>query len=105
MREVGLVLDEHGCTGLPVVEDGKLVGIISRRDFHRVKKQAQLDGPVRGFMSTTVHTIDPHRSPMQAARLMVKYDIGRLPVVEDEQLIGIITRSDAMTYFYDLLPE
>lgn len=105
MREVGLILDEHGCTGLPVMEEGALVGIISRRDFHRVKKQAQLDAPVRAFMSTTVHTIDPHRSPMQAARLMVKYDIGRLPVVEEEQVIGIITRSDAMTYFYDILPD
>jgi CBS domain-containing protein len=42
---------------------------------------------------------------MQAARLMVKHDIGRLPVVEGGRIIGIITRSDAMLYFYDLLPD
>jgi CBS domain-containing protein len=36
---------------------------------------------------------------------MVKHDIGRLPVVENNRIIGIITRSDAMLYFYDLLPD
>jgi len=41
---------------------------------------------------------------MQAARMMVKHDIGRLPVIEDDKVIGIVTRSDAMIYFYDLLP-
>jgi len=42
---------------------------------------------------------------MQVARLMVKHDIGRLPVVENGRIIGIVTRSDAMAYFYDLLPD
>ena len=36
---------------------------------------------------------------------MVKHDIGRLPVVEDGRIIGIITRSDSMLYFYDMLPD
>jgi CBS domain-containing protein len=56
-------------------------------------------------MSTNVVTIQPGKSPIQAARVMVRHDIGRLPVVESGKLIGIITRSDAMTYFYDLLPD
>jgi tRNA nucleotidyltransferase (CCA-adding enzyme) len=37
--------------------------------------------------------------------MMVKHDIGRLPVVEKGGVIGIITRSDTMLYFYDLLPD
>ena len=45
------------------------------------------------------------RSPMQAARMMVKHDIGRLPVLENDRIIGIVSRSDAMLYFYDLLPD
>jgi CBS domain-containing protein len=56
-------------------------------------------------MSREVVSIPPDRSPMEAARLMIKNDIGRLPVVENDKLIGIITRSDAMIYFYDLLPD
>ena len=50
-------------------------------------------------------TIEPGKSPIQAARIMVRHDIGRLPVVENGRIIGIITRSDAMLYFYDLLPD
>ena len=56
-------------------------------------------------MTTTVLTITPDKSPAQAVGLMVKHDVGRLPVVEDGKVIGIVTRPDAMLYFYDLLPE
>jgi tRNA nucleotidyltransferase (CCA-adding enzyme) len=79
--------------------------MISRRDFRKLKKESQLKAPVKAFMTTNVLAIEPGKSPMQAARLMVKHDIGRLPVVEKGRIIGIITRSDAMLYFYDLLPD
>ena len=105
MKKVAEILREKGCTGVPVVDGGKLAGIISRRDFRKIKKESQLKAPVKAFMSPDVMTIAPGKSPMQAARLMVKHDIGRLPVVDDGRIIGIITRSDTMLYFYDLLPD
>ena len=80
---------EKGCTGIPVVEGEKLMGMISRRDFQKVKKDSQLKAPVKAYMSTPVMTIDPGKAPIKAARLMVKHDIGRLPVVEDDRIIGI----------------
>ena len=105
MKNVAFMLREKGCTGFPIVEDGKLVGMISRRDFKKLKKESQLKSPVKAFMKRNVTTIDPGKSPTEAARLMVKYDIGRLPVVENENILGILTRSDTMLYFYDLLPD
>ena len=103
--KVAELFHEKGCTGFPVVEDDRLVGIISRRDLRKLKRDNQLKAPVRAYMSRNVLTISPGQSPMGAARLMVKHDIGRLPVVDGDRIIGIVTRSDAMTYFYDLLPE
>ena len=105
MDKAAIVLRKYGCTGVPVVENEKLVGIISRRDFRKVKKESQLSAPVKAYMSSRVITSEPDKNPMQAARLMIKHDIGRLPIVNDGHIIGIVTRSDTMHYFYDLLPD
>jgi CBS domain-containing protein len=42
---------------------------------------------------------------MKKGRLMIQHDVGRLPVVEDGRVIGIVARSDTRRYLYDLLPE
>jgi CBS domain-containing protein len=105
MSQVAVLLREKGCTGLPVVDEDRLIGMISRRDFQKLRKASQLEAPVRAFMKKEVRTIDPGKSPMHATRLMIKHDIGRLPVVSDGRIIGIVTRSDVMMYFYDLLPD
>jgi len=105
MADVARMLREKGFTGIPVELDNKIVGIISRRDFRKIKKESQLTAPVKAFMSSNAITIAPGMSPMKAAQLMMKHDIGRLPVVENGKVIGILTRSDTMLYFYDLLPD
>jgi len=105
MAQLSKIFEEKGCTGFPVLDNQQIVGVISRRDLNKIKKESQWHAPVKAFMSKNIQTIEPWKSPMQAARLMVKYDIGRLPVVDNGEMIGIVTRSDAMTYFYDLLPE
>jgi nanoRNase/pAp phosphatase (c-di-AMP/oligoRNAs hydrolase) len=105
MEEVALLLRTKGITGIPVVAGEKIVGMISRRDFRKLRKESQLKSPVKAYMATEVMTIGAGMSPMQAAQIMVKHDIGRLPVVKDDRVIGIITRSDVMRFFYDLLPD
>jgi len=105
MAKVSEVLRKKGCTGLPVVKNDRLVGVISRRDFVKIRRDSQLKAPVKAFMSRKIHTIEPDKSPIQAVRIMARYDIGRLPVVADGRIIGIVTRSDTMLYFYDLLPD
>ncbi len=104
MKDLAATLRKKSCTGVPVIDDGTLAGVISRRDFIKVKKN-RMTSPVKAYMSRKNITVAPDKSPMEAARIMVKHDIGRLPVADNGVIIGIISRSDCMTYFYDLLPE
>lgn len=102
MNRAGRMLWEKGYKGAPVLDNEKLVGMLSRRDFEKIKKKNHLLSPVRAFMSKNIITIDPGASPGQAAHLMIKHDIGRLPVVEEGKTVGIFSRSDAVADFYGL---
>ncbi len=97
-------LREKGYQGAPVMDNGKLVGILSTRDFKKVKRRSDLKRPVKAFMTQKVIIISPRETPGHAAHLMVRHDIGRLPVVEKGKLVGIFSRSDAVADFYGLCP-
>ncbi len=102
MNQAGKTLREKGYKGAPVMDNEKLVGILSRRDFAKIKKKNHLQAPVRAFMSKKIITIQPEKSPGHAAHLMIKHDIGRLPVVEEGKIVGIFSRSDAVADLYGL---
>lgn len=106
VEEVAMILRDTGCSGMPVVdEEDKIVGIVSRRDFKKVRKANHMQSPIKAFMVRSIISIPHDKKAIEAANLMIKHDIGRIPVLQDDKVIGIITRSDAMMYFYDLLPD
>jgi nanoRNase/pAp phosphatase (c-di-AMP/oligoRNAs hydrolase) len=105
MREVQRMMTKKKIRGILVMEGESIEGILVLWDFKRLKKERQWESPVKAFMQRNVITIDPTIPPRMAARLMIDKDIGYLPVVQDGQVIGIVTRTDILTYYYDLLPE
>jgi len=79
----------HRIGGLPVLEDGRLVGIITSRDV-RASHPNRL---VADAMTRNPITVPPELSLWEAKEILEKYRIERLPVVEGERLVGIVTKA------------
>jgi acetoin utilization protein AcuB len=91
-----------GFRRLPVVSNGKLVAIITERDLRA--HQGYLERTkVNGIMIENPQTIDATATLETAAQLMLKRQIGGLPVLDHGRLIGIITASDVLHAFLDLM--
>jgi Zn-dependent protease/CBS domain-containing protein len=86
----------HG--GFPVIDEGRLKGILAAEDVRRIPRDRWKDTTVEEAMtpSSRLVTVDPDDPASEALIKISKYDVGRLPVVKDGKLIGIITRSDLM---------
>ena len=85
---------------LPVLEDGKVVGIVTERDLRSADLQPiPQDICAESVMTRDPFTVTPDTPAYKAAEMLRIYKIGALPVVEDGALVGIVTVSDFLDQF------
>ncbi len=96
IAEAGQIMLRYGHTGLPVVKGEKLVGVISRRDVEKANYHGLGHAPVKGFMTVRVVSVPGDMPVSEVQELMISHDIGRVPVVENGKLIGIVSRTDVL---------
>lgn len=96
LDDVLFLIQKTGHLGFPVTEGDRLVGIITLSDITRVPDEKRANLKVEDVMNRNVIWVTPEENLENALKILIKNDIGRLPVVEDGKLVGIITRSDIM---------
>lgn len=97
--EAERVMVRYGHGGLVVVEDGRVIGVVSRRDCEKARRHGLAHAPVKGVMDRAI--VVAADTPLDEVQgLLIEKDAGRLPVVEGGRLVGIITRSDLLGQLY-----
>ncbi|MBB6644803.1 CBS domain-containing protein [Halobellus ruber] len=93
-----MFVDRH--TGYPVMQNGRLVGLVTLDDARSVKEVERDAYRVEDVMSAELSTISPDADAMTALQQMQEEKVGRLPVVDDGgEIVGLISRSDLVTAF------
>ena len=96
MFEVAVKMKELNVGVIPIVDQEKLIGMITDRDIviRGVAEKHPGSTKVEDIMSKEMVTVSPDTSSTEAAKLMAEHQVRRLPVVENGKLIGIVSLGD-----------
>jgi acetoin utilization protein AcuB len=109
------LMQGRGIRHLPVIEDGELKGLVTDRDIRLALIPSPVSTPedrmyhlgalerVDEIMATDLITVAPTTTIEEAAKLMAQYKIGAVPVVGQGTLVGILTETDILSVFIEML--
>ncbi|HBN10165.1 MAG TPA: CBS domain-containing protein [Cyanobacteria bacterium UBA8530] len=95
LPEVAKKMKQENIGMLPVEENGKLIGVVTDRDITiDAVAQGNINRPVKDIISANPVTVGPETTVEEALKTMTSNNVRRLPVVENNQLVGIISLED-----------
>lgn len=108
VRELKELFEKYDFNAFPVVENGNLVGIVTKLDFMRIfsvgmkfslpRYREMFAGEVGQIMREALVTLTPRDTVERAVEYMVEFGLRSLPVVEGKKLVGMVSRRDLMQY-------
>ncbi len=97
MEEAGKIMIRHDIDGLLIVEEGKILGVISKRDVDQAQHHQLGHASVLGFMSRPVISVKADTTFSEIQSILIRNNIGRVPVLDDNgHLLGIVSRGDIL---------
>ena len=106
--EAERLMAQHDIRHLPVVEKGRVVGVITQRDILRARadaKSATARRDIAACMHADPYVVDPAEPLVRAAREMARRQIGSALVAHDGKLVGVFTTTDALLALAALLED
>jgi tRNA nucleotidyltransferase (CCA-adding enzyme) len=88
------IMARYGFEGFPVVDDGQIVGIVSRREIDRAVRLDLGNMPVSHYMTKGEIHVTPADSVERLQQVMTQYGVGQVPVSSDGEIVGVVTRTD-----------
>ncbi len=99
LMDASLFLEKANHTGAPVLnQQGKLVGFLTLRDIMKGRKNNGMHSSVKGYMITKVVTAEKEVTIREIEEILFKNNIGHLPIVQGNSLLGIVTRTDYLKH-------
>jgi CBS domain-containing protein len=100
------ILVDKRISGAPVIDErGNLVGVLTERDFLKAALVAGYHGEIGGcvgdYMSTDVQAVNAEDSLLDVATRFVETRYRRFPVMEDNRVVGLVTRQDVLRTVID----
>ncbi len=96
LEEAGEILRRYNLNMLPVVFDGKVIGLISKQVVERAVHHGLRDSPVKEYMSTEFSVVSPEMPFSHVQELIIGQNQNLLPVIEKDRLVGTISDEDVM---------
>ena len=96
IQNAARIMRDEDTGAVPVVENGRPVGMLTDRDIvvRAVADGGQTDRPIRDIVTNHLISASPEMSTREAAELMSEHQVRRLPVVENDRLVGIVSIGD-----------
>ena len=96
VRAAAMVMQEEDTGAVPVVDDGHVLAVVTDRDIvvRVVAEGGSFSSPVGDIATKSVICVTPEMSTSEASDLMSEHQIRRLPVVENDRLVGIVSIGD-----------
>jgi tRNA nucleotidyltransferase (CCA-adding enzyme) len=94
VSEAAAMMARYGHEGFPVVENGEIVGVLTRREIDKAMHHKLGGSAVHQYMRKGRLFVTPSDSVEKLQALMIREGLGQVPVVEDDRIVGIVTRTD-----------
>ncbi|MGD8596297.1 MAG: CBS domain-containing protein, partial [Anaerolineae bacterium] len=85
---------KYGFEGYPIVDNGEIVGILSRREIDRARRLRLGNMPVSHYMTKGEIYVRPQDSVERLQQVMTQFGVGQVPVVSEDSIVGVVTRTD-----------